>query len=189
MCNVLYKILNLPYIYFIYLYCKQRRQLKTFLTQIGPALPLTSDQPVISFWKWIGWKNYEVPKNRNLESVSAKNKLFFSPTCTLPAGCTRWGRFFPSAAPWTIRHPPRGHRYTDRTLVLAFLWSLAQVRNVRCQSCISCGLTSETHAYVSGDSRTAAFVWTLNRRSRSMAQICSVSVINMRSCRSSWFFS
>jgi hypothetical protein len=76
------------------LYYKERRQLKTFLTQITLALPLTPDPPVVSFWKWIWWKDYEVPKNRNLERVSAKNKLFFSPTCTLTAGCTRWGRFF-----------------------------------------------------------------------------------------------
>jgi hypothetical protein len=36
------------------------------------------------FFEWIGWKDYEVPKNRNLKSVSAKNKLFFSPNhvCT-----------------------------------------------------------------------------------------------------------
>jgi hypothetical protein len=30
----------------IYLYYKERRQLKTFLTKFGPALPLTSDLPV-----------------------------------------------------------------------------------------------------------------------------------------------
>jgi hypothetical protein len=61
-----------------YLYYKKRRQLKTFLTQIGSALPLTPDPPVICFWKWIGWKDYEVPKNRNLESISAKNVIFFT---------------------------------------------------------------------------------------------------------------
>jgi hypothetical protein len=53
--------------------------LEIFLTQIGPTLPLTTDPPVICFWKWIGWKDYEVPKNRNLESVSAKKIFFFSP--------------------------------------------------------------------------------------------------------------
>jgi hypothetical protein len=68
------------------LYYKELRQLKTFLTQIGPTLPLTSDPPVICFWKWIGWKDYEVPKNRNLESVSAKKIILFSPMPTLPAG-------------------------------------------------------------------------------------------------------
>jgi hypothetical protein len=67
------------------LYYKELRQLKTFLTQIGPTLPLTSDPPVICFWKWIGWKDYEVPKNRNLESVSAKKIILFSPMPTLPA--------------------------------------------------------------------------------------------------------
>jgi hypothetical protein len=37
------------------------------------------------FLKWIGWKDYEVPKNRNLESVSAKKGRFFSPTPAIPA--------------------------------------------------------------------------------------------------------
>jgi hypothetical protein len=59
-----------------HLYYKERIHLKIFLTQIGPALALTSDPPTICFWKWIGWKDYEVPKNRNLESVSAKNEFF-----------------------------------------------------------------------------------------------------------------
>jgi hypothetical protein len=68
----------------INLYYKERRQLKTFLTQIGPALPLTPNPPVICFWNWIGWKDYEVSKNHNLESVSAKNVMFFSPTPHLP---------------------------------------------------------------------------------------------------------
>jgi hypothetical protein len=58
--------------------------LKTFVTQIEPALPLTSDPPVKCFWNWIRWKYYEVPKDRNLESVSAKNRTFFSPTALLP---------------------------------------------------------------------------------------------------------
>jgi hypothetical protein len=59
--------------------------LEIFLTQIGPTLPLKTDPPVICFGKWIGWKDYEVPKNRNLESVSAK-KLFFSHrSAVLPA--------------------------------------------------------------------------------------------------------
>jgi hypothetical protein len=66
------------------LYYKERRQLKTFLTQIGFVLPLTPDPPVICFWKWIRWKDYEVPKNRNLESVSAKKIILFSPGPTLP---------------------------------------------------------------------------------------------------------
>jgi hypothetical protein len=43
------------------LYYKERRQLKTYLTQIGPVLLLTADPPVICFWKWIRWKDYEVP--------------------------------------------------------------------------------------------------------------------------------
>jgi hypothetical protein len=44
------------------LHYKERRQLKSFLTQIGPVLPLTPDSPVICFWKWIGWNDYEVQK-------------------------------------------------------------------------------------------------------------------------------
>jgi hypothetical protein len=35
--------------FFLYLYYKERRQLKTFLTQTGPVLPLTSDSPVTCF--------------------------------------------------------------------------------------------------------------------------------------------
>jgi hypothetical protein len=58
--------------------------LKTFLTQIGPVLPLTSDPPVTCFWKWIGWKDYDVPKNRNLESVPDKNEILFSPHPRIP---------------------------------------------------------------------------------------------------------
>jgi hypothetical protein len=67
------------------LYYKDRRQLKTFFTQIGPALPLNSDPLVICFWNWIRWKDYEVPKNRNLESVSTKNDFFLThPASTHP---------------------------------------------------------------------------------------------------------
>jgi hypothetical protein len=84
---------------------KERRQLKIFLTQIGPTVPLTSDPPVICFWEWIGWKDYEVPKKRNLESVSAKKRRFFSPTPSIPACGTCVGptysstqtRFVPSS--------------------------------------------------------------------------------------------
>jgi hypothetical protein len=67
-----------------YLYYKEQRQLKTFPTQFGPTVPLTQDPPVICFWKWIGWKDYKVPKNRNLESVSAKNVILLSPTTCVP---------------------------------------------------------------------------------------------------------
>jgi hypothetical protein len=75
---------------YIYIYThtqrdyKERRQLKTFLTKIGSAIPRTSDPSVICFLKWIRWKDYEVPKNHNLESISAKNELFFSPTQHIP---------------------------------------------------------------------------------------------------------
>jgi hypothetical protein len=49
------------------------------------------DPPVVCFWKWIGWKDYELPKNRNLESVSAKNVMFFSPTPRIPTPITVLG--------------------------------------------------------------------------------------------------
>jgi hypothetical protein len=58
--------------------------LKTFFTQTGPSLPLMSDPPVIYFWKWIGWEDYRGPKNRNLESVSAKNAILLSPPRVYP---------------------------------------------------------------------------------------------------------
>jgi hypothetical protein len=73
----------------------ERRQQKTFLTQIGLTLPLTTDPPVIYFWKWIGWKDYEVPKNRNFESISGKNELFFSPRSLLPAPRTQFWAHVP----------------------------------------------------------------------------------------------
>jgi hypothetical protein len=76
--------------------------LKTFLTQFGSALPLTPDPPVIYFWKWIGWKDYEVPENRNLESVSTKNIILLSPTRRIPAPDTRRAHPFPS-----LRAPAR----------------------------------------------------------------------------------
>jgi hypothetical protein len=65
--------------------------LKFFLTQFGSILPLTSDPPVIRFWKWIGSKDYEVPKNRNLNSVSGKNEKIFSPVACVPVPFTHRG--------------------------------------------------------------------------------------------------
>jgi hypothetical protein len=75
----------------LYLYYKKRTQLKTSVTRIGSTVLLMPDPPVICFWKWIGWKNYELPKNRNLESVSAKKLILFSlmpnlPACVYPPG-------------------------------------------------------------------------------------------------------
>jgi hypothetical protein len=58
--------------------------LKTFLSQIGSTLPLTPDTSVTCFWKCIGWKDYEVPKNHNLESVCAKNDFFSHHDCIYP---------------------------------------------------------------------------------------------------------
>jgi hypothetical protein len=88
-CNSIFPRFRKCFIYI--LYYKERRQLKTFLTQIGLVLPLTPDPPVMCFWRWIGWKDYEVPKNRNLESVSAKNEKIFSPHPRIPALWTRFG--------------------------------------------------------------------------------------------------
>jgi hypothetical protein len=62
--------------------------LKTFLTPIESTVPFTPDPPVICFWKWIEWKDHDVPKNRNLESVYAKIELFFSPTPHIATLCT-----------------------------------------------------------------------------------------------------
>jgi hypothetical protein len=66
--------------------------LKTFLTQIAPALSLTSDPPVICFWKWIGCKDYEVPKNTIWRAFLPKTPNFFHrPSHThppIPAGPT-----------------------------------------------------------------------------------------------------
>jgi hypothetical protein len=96
--------------------------LKTFLTQTGSTLPLTSDPPVICFWKWIGWKDYEVPKNRNLESVSVKSELFFSPTRCIPTLCTHLGPLFPS---------PRGKKIPSPSLPpAASLQCYVQLRGV-----------------------------------------------------------
>jgi hypothetical protein len=89
-------------IFIIYLYYKERRQLETFLTQIG--LPLMPDPPVICFWEWIWWKDYEVPKNRNLESLSTKRDLFSHPPSPYPPACTRRAHFSFS---YTARQPPR----------------------------------------------------------------------------------
>jgi hypothetical protein len=63
-----------------FLYYKELKQLKIFLTQIGSAAPL-ADPPVICFWNWIGWKDYGRTKNCNLESVSAKIIMFFTQPC------------------------------------------------------------------------------------------------------------
>jgi hypothetical protein len=66
--------------FIVYLYYKERRQLKTFLTQIGPALPLTPDPPI----RLHDDQKAEMAVNRNLGSVSAKNLILFSHTPHLP---------------------------------------------------------------------------------------------------------
>jgi hypothetical protein len=67
-----------------YLYYKERRQLKTFLTQIRPTLPLMSDPPIICFWKWIGWKEYKVKKIVIWRVFLPKPKFFSHPPNTYP---------------------------------------------------------------------------------------------------------
>jgi hypothetical protein len=76
----------------INLYYKERRQLKTFHTQFRPALPLTPDPPVICYWQWIGWKDYEVQKIANWRYFCQKRHTFFTHTHPtrpgVPAGPT-----------------------------------------------------------------------------------------------------
>jgi hypothetical protein len=38
-------------------------------------------------------KNYKVPKNRNLGSISVKIVMFFSPVPRVPDPCTRWAHY------------------------------------------------------------------------------------------------
>jgi hypothetical protein len=47
-------------IWFTNLYYKDRIIWKIFLTQLGPALPLTPDPPVIQLGEWIGWKTHKI---------------------------------------------------------------------------------------------------------------------------------
>jgi hypothetical protein len=63
--------------------------LKTFLTQIGLALPLTMDSPIICFRNRIGWKDYEVPKITIWRAFLPKSPNFFSPASGVPALRTR----------------------------------------------------------------------------------------------------
>jgi hypothetical protein len=96
------------------LYYKERTQLKTFLTQFGLILPLTPDPPVVCFWKWIKWKDYKVQKNRNLESVSAKNEFFLT-HITLPT-------HVPSSGP--PGHAPAPRAYVKK-LIRSLLFFLS----------------------------------------------------------------
>jgi hypothetical protein len=56
------------------------------------------------FWKWIGWKDYEVPKNRNLQSVSAKNVIQ-----------SQFGERFFQKRNSFVTHPTHTHLHTRRT--------------------------------------------------------------------------
>jgi hypothetical protein len=67
----------------IYLYYKERKQLRTFLTQIGSVLPLTPD-PLFIFFYVDKVEGLWSTENRNLESVSAKNVILLLPTVCLP---------------------------------------------------------------------------------------------------------
>ena len=44
----------------IYLYYKDRKQLKTFLTHIGPTVPLTPDPPVGDVGGGRGWRPIKI---------------------------------------------------------------------------------------------------------------------------------
>jgi hypothetical protein len=65
--------------------------LKTFVTQIQPALPLTPDPPVICYWKCIRWKDYEVLKITIWRALLPKKRIVFSPGISLPTHRTRIG--------------------------------------------------------------------------------------------------
>jgi len=72
----------------------------TFLTKIGPAIPLTSDPRVGAEG---GGRGVETHRNQMLEDVSAPKQFFFIPS-TVPAGHTLLiGLFF---APVSLRSPP-----------------------------------------------------------------------------------
>jgi hypothetical protein len=51
----------------------------------APKLNRARTKASLSTSEWIEWKDYEVPKNRNLESVSAKNAILVSPNTCVPA--------------------------------------------------------------------------------------------------------
>jgi hypothetical protein len=109
--------------------------LKTFLTQIGPTLPLMSDPPVICFWKWIGWKDYEVrisAKKRNVflthSATTRPHVPAIGPPATRPAPptCTLPRRVHPPASPAPplaiarrITARPPGNQWHDHSLAAA----------------------------------------------------------------------
>jgi hypothetical protein len=149
---------------------------------MGSTLPLTKDPPVIWFWKWIGWKDYEVPNNHNLESVSAKTNYFCHPHPPYPPIVPAETDFF-----LPLHGEASGIRPEDvatRTGLLCYPPLEPHVGTLPSLHFLM-PHTSETHAHVGGWSRIVAVC--LNRRSRVMAPLCPVSVINTRSCRSSFF--
>jgi hypothetical protein len=58
------------------------------------------------FWKWIRWKDYKVQKNRNWESVSAKNEFFFSRGPTVPTSVPTFSDFYRCCELYTSMTPP-----------------------------------------------------------------------------------
>jgi hypothetical protein len=74
--------------YSIFSSIKERRQLKTFLTQIRSALPFTSDPPVICFWKWIGCKDYKNTKKSQFAERFCQNHIIFVTTMSLATSYT-----------------------------------------------------------------------------------------------------
>jgi hypothetical protein len=101
--------------------------LKTFLTKIASTVALTADPPVICFWEWIWCKYCDVPKNRNLGSVSAKIELFFSPTPCIPTH---------SYPPWTHptshSHPRPRRAHKEKRFVYFFQAAPPAVGMARC---------------------------------------------------------
>ena len=68
---------------YLYLYYKDRKQLKIFLTHIGPILP-PHNGPTCQV---VGrWEEVKTHKNSELELVSAKYILFLSPRDFYPPG-------------------------------------------------------------------------------------------------------
>jgi hypothetical protein len=79
-------------------YYKERRQLKTFLTQIGPALPLTLDPPVRLRDDQKGGTTIKIAI---WGAFLPKKLIVFSPTADLPTSCTH--------NPSIYIFPPRTH--------------------------------------------------------------------------------
>jgi hypothetical protein len=94
----------------IYIYYNEWRKLKFFLTQIRSDLPLTSDPPIICFWKQIRWKTMRYQSKITIWRVFLKKRFIFLTelACTRPpyplgphsVSSTRLSRFFLPSHPF-----------------------------------------------------------------------------------------